>query len=399
MQKEMRMAVGGSVVSQDQTDADVRAALRKRPRIREAVIQSLLFLAGAVSILTTVGIVYGLTTESLNFFTRNMWENVNKRLLEPIDAEATALQLSRGGLTLEEGDLLRINDEQMRIVVIMEDQIVVERGVEGTVALPHSVGTDVFASNNVSLVEFFTGTKWNPQIGQFGIWPLVMATLMTSVIAMFVALPLGLGVAIYLSEYASPRARSILKPVLEILSGIPTVVYGYFALTFMTPLLRLIFGMETVQIYNTASAGLVIGILILPLVSSMSEDALSAVPRSLREGAYAMGATKWETAIKVVVPAALSGITAAFIVSISRAIGETMVVAIAAGAGPNFTLNPFEAAETMTGHIVRISGGDLSYDSIDYNSIFAIGLMLFSITLLLNVISQRVVRKFREVYE
>jgi phosphate transport system permease protein len=251
----------------------------------------------------------------------------------------------------------------------------------------------------VSLVEFFTGTKWNPQIGQFGIWPLVTATLMTSIIAMIVALPLGLCAAIYLSEYASPRARSILKPILEILSGIPTVVYGYFALTFMTVLLRKIFGMETVQIYNTASAGIVIGILILPLVSSMSEDALSAVPRSLREAAYGMGATKWETATKVVVPAALSGITAAFIVSISRAIGETMIVAIAAGAGPNFTLNPFESAETMTGHIVRISGGDISYDSIDYNSIFAIGLVLFVITLMLNVISQRVVRRFREVYD
>jgi phosphate transport system permease protein len=177
------------------------------------------------------------------------------------------------------------------------------------------------------------------------------------------------------------------------------VVYGYFALMFMTQLLRSLLGADTVQIYNTASAGIVIGILILPLVSSMSEDALSAVPRSLREGAYAMGATKWETAVKVVVPAALSGIAAAFMVSVSRAIGETMIVAIAAGAGPNFTLNPFDAAETMTGHIVRISGGDLSYDSIDYNSIFAIGLVLFLMTLGLNVVSQRIVRKFREVYE
>ena len=277
--------------------------------------------------------------------------------------------------------------------------LTVERGFQGTEAAAHKAGTDIFVSNRVSLVEFFTGTKWNPQIGQFGIWPLVTATLMTSVIAMLVALPLGLGVAIYLSEYASSRARSILKPILEVLSGIPTVVYGYFALTFMTPLLRSLLGADTVQIYNTASAGIVIGILILPLVSSMSEDALSAVPRSLREAAYALGATKWETAVKVVVPAALSGIAAAFIVSISRAIGETMIVAIAAGAGPNFTFNPFEAAETMTGHIVRISGGDLSYDSIDYNSIFAIGLMLFLMTLGLNIVSQRIVRRFREVYE
>ncbi|MGD2039229.1 MAG: phosphate ABC transporter permease subunit PstC [Anaerolineae bacterium] len=287
----------------------------------------------------------------------------------------------------------------MRVAAVEGNMVTVERGLDGTVAVPHSEGADLFLSNKVSLVEFFTGTKWNPQIGQFGIWPLVTATLMTSAIAMIVALPLGLSAAIYLSEYASPRARSILKPILEILSGIPTVVYGYFALTFMTPLLRRIFGMETVQIYNTASAGIVIGILILPLVSSMSEDALSAVPRALREAAYGMGATRWETAVKVVVPAALSGITAAFIVSISRAIGETMIVAIAAGAGPNFTINPFDSAETMTGHIVRISGGDISYDSIDYNSIFAIGLVLFVITLSLNIVSQRIVRRFREVYE
>jgi phosphate transport system permease protein len=193
--------------------------------------------------------------------------------------------------------------------------------------------------------------------------------------------------------------RSIIKPVLEVLSGIPTVVYGYFALTFMTPLLRSIFGQNVVDIYNTASAGIVMGILILPLVSSMSEDALHAVPQSLRQAAYGLGATKLETAVRVVVPAAFSGIAAAFIVAVSRAVGETMIVAIAAGAGPAFTFNPFQAAETMTGHIVRISGGDLSYDSIDYNSIFAIGLLLFLMTLSLNIISQRVVRRFREVYE
>ena len=256
-----------------------------------------------------------------------------------------------------------------------------------------------FRSPEVSLIAFFTGTKWQPVILEFGIWPLVNATLMTSLIAMAVSLPLGLGVAIYLSEYASNRARSILKPILEVLAGIPTVVYGYFALSFMTPLLRSILGRDVVDVYNTASAGIVMGILILPLVSSMSEDALSAVPRSLREASYGLGATKLETAVKVVLPAALSGITAAIIVAISRAIGETMIVAIAAGAGPNFTFNPFKSAETMTGHIVRISGGDLSYDSIDYNSIFAIGLLLFLLTLTLNIISRQIVRRFREVYE
>jgi phosphate transport system permease protein len=193
--------------------------------------------------------------------------------------------------------------------------------------------------------------------------------------------------------------RQTLKPVLEILAGIPTIVYGYFALTFMTPLLRGIFGEDIVQVYNTASAGLVMGILILPLITSMSEDAINAVPRSLREAAYGLGATKLEVSLRVVLPAALSGIAAAVIVGISRAVGETMIVALAAGAGPNFTLNPFIGAETITGHIVRISGGDLSYDSIDYNSIFALGLLLFIITLTLNIISQRVVRRFREVYE
>jgi len=297
--------------------------LRKRFRPGEALIQVFLFGSGAISIFTTIGIVYVLARESLLFF----------------------------------------------------------------------------SSDEVSLVEFFTSTTWQPAIGEFGIWPLISATLMTTSVAMLVALPLGLGAAIYLSEYATRRMRDILKPILEVLAGIPTVVYGYFALTFMTPLLRNIFGQNTVEIYNTASAGLVIGILIIPLVASMSEDALSAVPRSLREASYGLGATKLETSTKVVLPAALSGVTAAFIIAISRAVGETMIVALAAGAGPAFTLNPFKAAETMTGHIVRISGGDLSYGSIDYDSIFAIGLMLFMMTLMLNVISGYFVRRFREVYE
>ncbi len=256
-----------------------------------------------------------------------------------------------------------------------------------------------FQMPEVNLLSVLSGTEWKPHIGKFGIWPLLNSTLMTSVTAMLIAIPLGLAVAIYLSEYASPKVRSVLKPVLEILAGIPTIVYGYFALMFMTPLLRSIVGNDVVQIYNTASAGLVMGILILPLITSMTEDALSAVPRSLREAAYGMGATKLEVALQIVVPAALSGIAAAVIVGISRAIGETMIVAVAAGSGPAFTFNPFKGAETITGHIVRISGGDLSYDSVDYNSIFALGLLLFFITLLLNIISQRIVRRFREVYE
>lgn len=256
-----------------------------------------------------------------------------------------------------------------------------------------------FNDPRVGFREFFMTTQWQPAIGQFGIWALVSATLTTSAIAMAVSLPLGLSAAIYLSEYASPRARSILKPVLEILAGIPTVVYGFFALLFVTPLLRELLGADKLGVYNMLSAGIVMGIMILPLISSMSEDALSAVPNSLREAAYAMGATRFEASIQVILPAALSGIGAAIIVGISRAVGETMIVAVASGATSKFTFNPLEAAETMTAHIARISGGDLSYNTIDYNSLFAIALMLFLVTLVLNLISQWVVAKFREQYE
>jgi phosphate transport system permease protein len=392
MQNQKMVRIGSGAI-------DMSIDARKRRQIRESLIYGFLFVCAAVSILTTIGIIYELSRESLSFFTRQLWEDVNNPLAVDIDAQATTFALSGTGRALREGDIIRISEEVMRVIAVNGATVTVQRAAQGTDSAPHSAGMDVVASNRVPLIEFFTHTKWNPQIGEFGILPLVNATLMTSGFAMLVALPVGLGTAIYLSEYASDRARGILKPVLEVLAGIPTVVYGYFALTFMTQLLRQIFGVDTVEIYNTASAGVVIGVLIIPMVSSMSEDALSAVPRSLRQAAYGLGATKLETAVKVVVPAALSGITAAFIVAISRAIGETMIVAIAAGAGPNFTFNPFKSAETMTGHIVRISGGDLSYDSIDYNSIFAIGLMLFFVTLTLNIISQRVVRRYREVYE
>jgi phosphate transport system permease protein len=271
-----------------------------------------------------------------------------------------------------------------------------------TVALIYELGKEAllfFRNPDVTLAKFLGTTEWQPGIGKYGIWPLVTSTLITSSIAMLISLPLGLAAALYLSEYASPQARSILKPILEILAGIPTVVYGFFALLFVTPILRSIFGEDNMEVYNMASAGLVMGIMILPLISSMSEDAFSAVPRPLREGAYAMGATKLETSLQVVLPAALSGIGAAVILGISRAIGETMIVAVAAGSGPNFTFNPFKAAETMTGNIARISGGDLSYGSIDYTSLFAIALMLFLVTFVLNLISQWVVQRFREQYE
>jgi phosphate transport system permease protein len=191
----------------------------------------------------------------------------------------------------------------------------------------------------------------------------------------------------------------MLKPALELLAGVPTVVYGYFALTFMTPLLRGLFGPETVNIYNAASAGLVMGIMIIPLVSSFSEDALAAVPSALRQASYGLGATRMETALKVVLPAATSGVAASFILAISRAVGETMIVAIAAGATPNLTVDPFESVQTMTGYIAQVSGGESAYGTVDYLSIFAIGLTLFLLTLVLNILSQYIVRRFREVYE
>lgn len=251
----------------------------------------------------------------------------------------------------------------------------------------------------VSFAQFFLDTRWTPLFASkhFGIWPLVNGTLLVAGGAMFIALPLGLLAALYLSEYASERSRKVLKPFLEILAGVPTVVYGYFALTFITPILKTIFP-ET-QSFNALSASIAMGFMILPLVASISEDAFSAVPRSLREAAYALGATKREVATQVVLPAALSGVAAAFLLAISRAIGETMIVAIAAGQQPKLTLNPLQSIETMTAYIVQVSLGDTPHQSIAYKTIFAVGMLLFLMTLFMNITSNIITRRFREVYE
>jgi len=251
----------------------------------------------------------------------------------------------------------------------------------------------------VSIFEFLGSTRWTPLFSSksFGVWPLITGTMLTSVGAMLVALPLGLLSAIYLAEYAPDRVRRVVKPIMEVLAGIPTVVYGYFALLFVTPLLRQIYG--EISVFNGLSASIVMGIMILPMVSSLSEDAMQSVPRSLREGAYALGATRLEVATRVVVPAALSGIVAAFILAASRAIGETMIVTIAAGQNPNFTLNPFVPIETMTAYIVQVSLGDTPTGTIEFKTIFAVGLSLFVITLGMNLLSQYFVRRYREVYE
>ncbi|WP_041854244.1 MULTISPECIES: phosphate ABC transporter permease subunit PstC [Thermobacillus] len=260
------------------------------------------------------------------------------------------------------------------------------------------VSETVLFFREVPIVEFLTGTRWSPlfEPRAFGILPLLAGTLLITIIACVVAMPIGLASAVYLSEYAPRRVRNIIKPILEVLAGVPTIVYGYFALSFMTPIVRAIFP-ET-GIFNALSAGIVVGIMIIPMVTSLSEDAMNAVPKSLRDGAYALGATKFESALKIVLPAALSGIVASFVLAFSRAVGETMIVTVAAGATPNLTFNPLESIQTMTAYIVQVSLGDTQRGSIEYGSIFAVGMALFIITFLLNSIAQYVARKFREEY-
>jgi phosphate transport system permease protein len=250
----------------------------------------------------------------------------------------------------------------------------------------------------VSLGEFLTEKEWTPLFFEpkFGILPLVTGTLLTTSIALIVALPLGLMVAVYLSEYAPHRLREIIKPVLELLAAVPTVVYGYFALLFLTPLLQEF--IPDLSGFNALSPGIIMGIMIIPYVSSVSEDSMKAVPMHIKEGSYAMGATKLQTAFKVVIPAAFSGIAAAFIIGISRAIGETMVVAIAAGMMPNFSANPLEPVQTLTAYIVQVSLGDVPHGTIEYKTIFAAGITLFLMTLVFNLIGFWLRKRIREVY-
>lgn len=290
-------------------------------RIKEMLIERLLFCCSLLSVLTTVGIIYILLSESIGFF------------------------------------------------------------------------------KEVRFVDFLTDTQWTPLFTNkhFGILPLLCGTLITTLIALGVAVPIGLVSAVYLSEYATIQTRHVIKPLLEILAAVPTVVYGYFALLFVTPLLKkFIPGLGG---FNALSAGLVMGVMIIPLVSSLSEDAMHAVPMGLREGAYALGAHKIQVAFRIVFPAALSGITAAVILAVSRAIGETMIVAIAAGQQPKFTLNPLVPIETITAYIVQISLGDTPHGTLEYKTIFVCGMTLFVLTFILNVVSFKLKRRFQEIYE
>lgn len=307
------------------------ALTRSKPRVGEKIAMTLLFACAAVSVFTTIAIVYVLFEEAIGFF-----------------------------------------------------------------RIP-----------GVSLVDFLTDTAWRPftapdsELFRIGVLPLLNSTLIITFIALAVAVPLGLGTAIYLSEYAKPKVRATIKPILELLAGMPTVVLGFFALTFVTPLLRSIFGVSTIPIFNALSAGIVVGVLIVPTIASISEDAMAAVPRALRDGGYGLGASRRHVALRVVFPAALSGITAAILLGFGRAVGETLVVSLAAGNLPPAdvpTLNPLQQVQTMTAYIVQAVGGESPRGSVTFQSIFAVGALLFLITFTINIIAMRVARRFREVY-
>jgi phosphate transport system permease protein len=331
------------------------------------------------------------------------------------DREPLAASPGKGGSLARRFTIRRASEQLIRfalllcalISIITTLGIVIALVTEAVIPLPGTGGKGTAFFQEVSLREFFGSTEWTPNYSgkqqHFGIWPLLSGTFLVAGIAAAVGLPIGILSAIYLSEYASPRVRSIIKPVLELLAGIPSVVYGYFALMFVTPyLLRPIFqellGLD-VEIYNAFSAGIVVGIMILPMVCTLSEDALRAVPRSLREAGYALGSTKYDVSAKVVLPAAISGIVASFLLAVSRAVGETMAVVIAAGNNPKLTLNPLDSIQTMTSFIASISMGETPIGTIEYKSLYAVGLCLFCITLMMNMISQRVMRRYREVYQ
>lgn len=252
---------------------------------------------------------------------------------------------------------------------------------------------------HVPIWKFLAGTRWTPlfEPPSFGVLPLVCGTFLVAVGAGLIAIPLGVGTALYLSEYSNRRVRGALKPILEVLAGIPTVVYGYFALTVVTPALQRV--LPTTEVFNAASASIVVGVMILPMIASLSDDSMRSVPQHLRYAAYALGATKFEVTTRVVLPASLSGVVASFVLALSRAVGETMAVTLAAGNKPRLTLNPLKDIQTMTAYIVDVSKGDAPAGTIEYQTIFAVGLLLFAITLAMNVLAHRALRRFHEVYE
>ena len=308
----------------------------------------------------------------------------------------SGLQSTESGFSLK-SDSKRVGERVIVAALFTASlvSIVVTAGIVWSLVTP---AIEFF--RQVSIVEFITGTRWAPRFkpATFGVLPLIVGTLWTTFIALLVAVPFGLGAAMYLSEYASEKSRKRLKPILELLAGIPTVVYGFFAIEFVTRVvLKGWLGLD-IGTFSVLSAGLVMGVMIIPTIASLSEDALSSVPLAMRQGSMALGANKMQTTLRVVFPAALSGIAAAIVLGISRAVGETMIVALAAGNKPNISLNPLEGAQTMTGFIANAALGDSRVGSLQYDTLFAVGLLLFTFTLLINFISIRLVRRFREAY-
>ncbi len=411
----------------------------------ERIVKWVLFLLASVSVLTTVGIMSVLLFEGVRFFTADFYEQRPTQRVAISEAEGLAgvapstlapgivpkveVRATTDSLIYVKWERPAVGQEPTGYDVSVLPSLsadlsdcanlpadrtscVIANAAPGrshkvTVAALAGLGkgvglqTDSFSvPEKVKWYRFLTDTKWRTLLvpRSYGIWPLLVGTTMIAVLAMFVAVPLGLLSAVFLSEYAHPRVRAITKPILEILAGIPTVVYGFFALFFITPILRNL--SDDVGIFNALSAAIVMGVMIIPMVSSLSEDAMRAVPNALREGAYALGATKVEVATKVVLPAALSGIVAAFILAMSRAVGETMIVFIAAGQNEKLTFNPLEPVNTMTGFMATTNFSDNAIPgTAQFQSLFAVGFTLFIITLLMNLVSQFVVAKFREVYE
>ena len=403
----------------------------------ERIVKWVLFLLAAVSLLTTVGIVSVLLFEGVRFFTADFYQEKRSELTASAGADTPPGGVSQVSVRATADGLIYVRWEppatgaapggyEVGIAPALATRLDDCRGLaaertgcvitdaapgrsyrvsvaarDGAGGLGPALQTASFAvPESVRWHRYFTDTKWRTLLvpRSYGIWPLLVGTLMIAGLAMVIAVPLGLLSAIFLSEYAPPRMRAVTKPALEVLAGIPTVVYGFFALFFITPALRLF--SDEVGIFNALSAAVVMGVMILPMVSSLSEDAMRAVPAALREGAYALGATKMEVALKVVVPAALSGIVGAFILALSRAVGETMIVFIAAGQNDSLTFNPLDPVNTMTGFMATTNFSDNAIPgTAQFQALFTVGITLFIITLLMNLVSQAVVAKFREVYE
>ena len=419
-------------------------------RLRESLIRLLLFACAIFSVVTTISIIVVLSSETISFFRVNT-SSVDAKPVDVVQfapdesqgpptylrnwrlMEADRTGLNNRSTEVTSGDFLAVKDSNKQSMLLPARELLAADGRPAKDSSDPAAVIDAYEavvkrktagesialngwiengdrSREVTPVEFLTGTKWSPLLGEekhFGIWPLITGTLLITLIAAIFALPIGLVTAVFLSEYAPTRLRSFLKPILEVLAGIPTVVYGFFALTVLTPGLNwlgefyngLVNGDLLFDSYNAMAAGLAVGIMILPIVSSLAEDALRAVPRSLRDGAYALGSTRFDVSVRVVVPAALSGIMASFLLAITRAVGETMIVALAAGGLAQMAYDPTGPAQTMTAYMVQIFLGDAPATGVEYKSSYAVAAVLFIMTLVLTIAGNVILRKFREEYE